>query len=218
MKKAPKVRQQGGTSTQIRPQKARAAQPFSAEQLLAMRQKAGKDFLIFMLLRHTGLRRSDCVKVTWREIDLSARLLRRKTQKRGKVVEIPLMQELITVLEFEHGARLPKPEDVVILSPVTGLPMSPAETDRTHSGARHQSRHCPRDAALLPRHVCRGSSLQGSGHLHRRKAARRHRGGCGEALRAIRDRTARTCAPNNGIERRIGGHNPGHNRFRQPAK
>ena len=85
------------------------AQPFGADQLLSMRQHAGKDFLILMLLRNTGLRRSDAVKLTWLEVDSKNRIIRRKTQKRGKFVEIPLMPELLTALEFERERRNPAP-------------------------------------------------------------------------------------------------------------
>jgi len=45
------------------------AQPFSARELEKLREAAGLDRLLFLLLRHTGLRGSDAVSLCWREID-----------------------------------------------------------------------------------------------------------------------------------------------------
>lgn len=102
------------------------AQPFDSDELLKLRQVAGSEnFLIFLLLRNTGLRRSDAVKLTWGEIDFKNQIIRRRTQKRGKFVEIPLMPELFLALEFERDRRKPRLEDVVLLNPATGGPLSP---------------------------------------------------------------------------------------------
>jgi hypothetical protein len=43
------------------------AQPYRGDELRKLRLHAGDDSLAFLLLRHTGFRGSDAVKVTWRE-------------------------------------------------------------------------------------------------------------------------------------------------------
>ena len=47
----------------------RGAQPFTGEQLTKLRQAANEDLLAYLLLRWTGLRGSDAVRLTWAEID-----------------------------------------------------------------------------------------------------------------------------------------------------
>ncbi len=48
------------------------AQPFRGEQLTKLRKAAGEDMLAYLLLRWTGLRGSDAVRLTWDEIDFDA--------------------------------------------------------------------------------------------------------------------------------------------------
>ncbi len=102
----------------------RGAQPFKSEELAKLREHADEDRLMFLLLRHTGLRGGDAVAVSWAEIDLRRKVLRRRTQKRGKPVVIPLHTELLFALQTEHATRNPKPEDPVLLNPSTGRPMA----------------------------------------------------------------------------------------------
>jgi hypothetical protein len=48
------------------------------------------DLLAFLLLRHTGLRGSDAVQLTWAEIYFDRREIERVTQKRRKLVVLPI--------------------------------------------------------------------------------------------------------------------------------
>jgi hypothetical protein len=71
----------------------RGAQPFTGEQLTKLRQAANEGLLEYLLLRWTGLRGSDAVRLTWAEIDWEAREINRLTQKRKKRVVLPISQE-----------------------------------------------------------------------------------------------------------------------------
>jgi len=97
----------------------RGAQPFTGEQLGRLRQAAGQDLLVFLLLRWTGFRGSDAVGLRWEEIDWQAREIHRLTQKRRKRVVVPVHQELLFALEAERDRRLPQPQDCVLLNPAT---------------------------------------------------------------------------------------------------
>jgi integrase len=100
------------------------AQPFTPKELQRMREAAGADRLIFLLLRHTGLRGSDAVSLRWNEVDWTAREINRLTQKRSKRVIVPIHQELLFELEAERARRQPKAEDRILLNPATGRPMT----------------------------------------------------------------------------------------------
>ena len=60
----------------------RGAEPFTGDELRQMRIHAGADLLIFLVLRHTGLRGSDAVGITWAEVHFDRREIERVTQKR----------------------------------------------------------------------------------------------------------------------------------------
>ncbi|HEY2120929.1 MAG TPA: phage integrase SAM-like domain-containing protein [Candidatus Acidoferrum sp.] len=60
----------------------RGAQPFDGKELSKLRAFAGPDLLTFLLLRWTGLRGSDAVRLTWQEISFENKELERVTQKR----------------------------------------------------------------------------------------------------------------------------------------
>ncbi len=100
------------------------AEPFTAAQLSKMREKAGPDLLMFLLLRWTGLRGVDAVKLTWAEVQLDQKEIERVTQKRRKRVILPLHTELLFALEAEHEKLKPEPSAQVLLNPVTGTPMT----------------------------------------------------------------------------------------------
>jgi integrase len=100
------------------------AQPFTGEQLTKLRQAANEDLLAYLLLRWTGLRGSDVVRLTWAEIDWEAREMNRLTQKRRKRVVLPISTELFFALEAERDRRQPKPSDRVLVNPVTGAAMT----------------------------------------------------------------------------------------------
>jgi len=102
----------------------RGAQPFDAAELLKLREHAGSDLLIFLLLRWTGLRGGDAVALTWQEIRLDREELERVTQKRRKKVIVPLNVELLFALEAKHARIKPLPTDRVLLNPATNLPMT----------------------------------------------------------------------------------------------
>jgi integrase len=99
------------------------AQPFTGDELKKMRQHACDDLLSFLLLRHTGLRGSDAVQLTWAEIHFDRREIERLTQKRRKLVVLPIHTELLFALEAEHARRKPQPHDRVLINPATKTPL-----------------------------------------------------------------------------------------------
>jgi integrase len=92
----------------------RGAQPFSASQLEELKQAAGPDLFMFLLLRWTGMRGSDIVGLTWGDVHFDRREIERVTQKRRKPVIIPIHSELLFALEVELERRSPRPEDQVL--------------------------------------------------------------------------------------------------------
>lgn len=100
------------------------AEPFTASQLSKMREHAGPDLLMFLLLRWTGLRGVDAVKLTWAEVHLDRKEIERVTQKRKKRVILPMHTELLFALEAEHETLRPQPTDRVLLNPATGTAMT----------------------------------------------------------------------------------------------
>jgi integrase len=102
----------------------RGAEPFTEEELERLRGKAGPDMLAFLLLRWTGLRGSDAVSLTWTEINFDTKELEKLTQKRHKLVIIPIHSELLAALKKVHKQRQPHPLDRVLLNPSNGAPMT----------------------------------------------------------------------------------------------
>jgi integrase len=92
----------------------RGAQPFSAGQLQSIKDAAGVDLFIFLLLRWTGMRASDVVGLTWANIHFDRREIERITQKRRKPVIIPIHSELLFALEVEFARRSPRLDDQVL--------------------------------------------------------------------------------------------------------
>ena len=99
------------------------AQPFTGDELKKLRLHTCDDLLAFLLLRHTGLRGSDAVQLTWAEIHFDRREIERLTQKRRKLVVLPIHTELMFALEAEHQRRKPQPHERVLLNPTTGNPL-----------------------------------------------------------------------------------------------
>jgi integrase len=93
------------------------AQPFRGEQLGKLRDVAKEDLLTYLLLRWTGLRGSDAVRLTWDEIDFGAQEINRLTMKRKKRVVLPIPQELLFALEAERDRRQPKPDERILINP-----------------------------------------------------------------------------------------------------
>jgi integrase len=98
----------------------RGAQPFDGEEIKRMRHHAGEDLLAFLLLRHTGFRGSDAVQLTWAEVRFDTREIERLTQKRRKLVVLPVHTELLFALETEYARRNPQAHERVLLNPKTG--------------------------------------------------------------------------------------------------
>ncbi len=92
----------------------RGAQPFSAGQLDKLKQAAGPDLFVFLLLRWTGMRGSDIVGLTWEDVYFDRREIERITQKRRKPVIIPIHSELLFALDNEYERRQPEPDDQVL--------------------------------------------------------------------------------------------------------
>jgi integrase len=102
----------------------RGAQPFSAQDLTRMQKHANQDLLSFMLLRWTGLRGSDATNLRWSEVRFERREIERVTLKRMKKVIVPIHSDLLAVLEMEHTRRNPKPEERVLLHPLSEKAMT----------------------------------------------------------------------------------------------
>lgn len=100
------------------------AQPFKAEELARLREEAGADLLSFLVLRWTGLRGSDVVRLRWAEVDFQSGEITRLTLKRRKRVVVPMHTELRFALEAESQRCAPSPEDLVLRDPVTGKPFT----------------------------------------------------------------------------------------------
>ncbi len=89
-----------------------------------MREQAGPDLLMFLLVRWTGLRGVDAVKLAWLEVHFDRKEIERVTQKRKKRVILPMHSELLFALEAEHERLKPEPSAQVLLNPATGTPMT----------------------------------------------------------------------------------------------
>jgi integrase len=102
----------------------RGAQPFSGSDLSKLREHMGQDLLTFLLLRWTGLRGSDAVRLRWEEVHFDRKEIERVTQKRKKRVILPVHSELLFLLEAEYERRSPQPSDCVLVNPATGKPLT----------------------------------------------------------------------------------------------
>jgi integrase len=100
------------------------AEPFSPDELKALREHVGEDEFLFLLLRWTGLRGSDAVDLRWKQIDLEAGEINRLTQKRKKQVVIPIHKELREGLREANARQRPAPTDHVAINPATKKPMT----------------------------------------------------------------------------------------------
>src|SRR5260370_21004787 len=89
----------------------RGAQPVSEGQLDKLKQAAGRDLFVFLLLRWTGMRGSDIVGLTWEDVYFDRRGIESITQKRRKPVIIPNHSELLFALDNEYERRQAEPDD-----------------------------------------------------------------------------------------------------------
>jgi integrase len=180
------------------------AQPFDADSLSKLRKFAGPDLLAFLLLRWTGLRGSDAVKLTWLEVSLERREIERITQKRRKRVIVPLSAELQFALETEFIRVRPQPTEHVLVNPATMRPMTrPRLYQRMRAlGKRSGVPDCPPPSVqgyARSRHV-----REGGQPLRRGQDARRHYRNCRKALRAFHQGIARPGSTDYGGGRRFG--------------
>jgi integrase len=100
------------------------AEPFTARDLSRLREHVAEDLLTFLLLRWTGLRGSDAVSLTWKEVHFDRKEIERVTQKRKKKVVLPIQTELLFALESVYQTRKPKSSDPVLINPRTGTPLT----------------------------------------------------------------------------------------------
>jgi integrase len=100
------------------------ADPFRPRDLVSLREHAGEDLLSVLLLRWTGLRGSDAVSLTWKEVYFDRKEIERITQKRKKRVVLPIASELMFALELAHEVRKPQASDRVLINPATGNPLT----------------------------------------------------------------------------------------------
>lgn len=80
--------------------------------------------MALLLLRWTGLRGSDAIGLTWKEVRFDSKEIERVTQKRGKRVILPIHSELLFILEAEYEKRRPQPTDRVLINPANGKPLT----------------------------------------------------------------------------------------------
>jgi integrase len=102
----------------------RGAQPFTAEEIRALTNQAGKsdpDGLAIWLLYQTGVRLSSAISLTWGDVNGH---ITRPAMKRGKKVRLPIQPELKALLDAERARRNPQPTDFVLLNHETGKPFT----------------------------------------------------------------------------------------------
>jgi site-specific recombinase XerD len=91
-----------------------SAQPFTEDELTAMRNHLREDWFLFLLLRWTGFRSSDVVTLLWREIDFLQKEIEHVCKKNRKKVYVPIGTEFLTALKEEHQRRNPAPNEPVL--------------------------------------------------------------------------------------------------------
>lgn len=95
------------------------AEPFTPAELAKLRQHAGADLDLLILLRWTGLRGSDLVDLRWSSVNWETLEIHRRTKKRGKHVVIPMQDELGESLKRLCAERKPELSDHIALNPKT---------------------------------------------------------------------------------------------------
>jgi integrase len=75
-------------------------QPFTDEEMLALEavEKSDEERVVFAVLKYTGLRCGDVCDLLWTAFDFKTWTLRWRTTKRGKLVEIPLAQPMMSAV------------------------------------------------------------------------------------------------------------------------
>ena len=131
------------------------ARPFTGDELKKLRDHAGEDLFLLLLLRWTGLRKSDAMSLRWSEVHFDRGVngeIEKMTQKRGKLAIIPLSTELRTQLEQQHRARKPRQDDPVLLNAKDNRPFPDGarlyeriKAIGVRAGVRRVTPHCFRD-------------------------------------------------------------------------
>jgi integrase len=153
-----------GTEGKPGAEPTRGAQPFTGDELKKLRLEAGEDLFAFLLLRHTGFRGSDVVQLTWAEIHFDRREIERCTQKRRKLVVMPIHTELLFALESEYARRNPQPHERVLLNPNTGQPLrrprlyAKVQSLGARAGVTHAHPHRFRDTFAVDL-LCAGAGV-----------------------------------------------------------
>jgi integrase len=98
--------------------------------------KHGSYLLAFELLLHTGLRRSDAMTMTWRQVRTDLGMVVLRTKKNGQEVMIRIHKDLLPALKSEYARQTkdgkpPKLSDCVLLNPETGNPYSRSGLNRS---------------------------------------------------------------------------------------
>jgi integrase len=144
------------------------ARPFKADELTKLREAAGSDLFMLLLLRWTGLRGSDAVNLKWDNVHFDRGVngeIEVLTQKRTKIAIIPLSTELRNALENARRERKAGKDDQVLLNPETGEPFASrarmyerARKIGVRAGVARVTPHCFRDTFACDM-LARGASI-----------------------------------------------------------
>jgi integrase/recombinase XerC/integrase/recombinase XerD len=131
------------------------ARPFTGEELKKLREAAGEDLFMFLLLRWTGLRKSDVLSLKWENVHFERGVngeIEKMTQKRSKLAIIPLSTELRNALEDLYRDQKRRQDDLVLLNSKDGKPFSDRKRmyERikamgARAGVKRVTPHCFRD-------------------------------------------------------------------------
>jgi integrase len=146
------------------------ARPFNAEELTCLRESAGEDMFMVLLLRWTGLRGSDALGLRWENVHFNRGTngeIEVMTQKRSKLAIIPLSTQLREALEEVHQARKPRKDDRVLYNPETEKPFTSrsrlyerAKALGVRAGVKRVTPHCFRDTFACDM-LARGEDIYG---------------------------------------------------------
>jgi len=79
-----------------------------------MRNHAEDDRLLFLLLTQTGLRASDAIHLTWREVSLDQQQIEYVQHKSPRKIILPIQAEILSALRTEHQRRNPRQNEPVL--------------------------------------------------------------------------------------------------------
>lgn len=96
-----------------RPEIVRGTAPYSGEELKRMRDVCTpEELLVFAIFRHTGMRGSDVADLRWNQVHFLDGEIVRYAIKNGKLLQIPLNSELLSVLRATYKDQ--NPDETVI--------------------------------------------------------------------------------------------------------